>query len=134
MVRRVLAVLSQTEVLFAGLLLAAFLALYWALRGAPIGHAVADDRDADEEAPSPGYRDRVAAAAVAGLLLVVVGAYVAMAYHVLASLPAFAAGFAVLIATIRANRKHRHASPSIRRVVQFADASLNASLLAGILI
>ncbi len=71
MVHRVLTFLSQTGIWFAGLALAAFLVLFWALRGAPIGQAAREE--ADDDAPAAGYRDRVIAAMVGGLLLIAVG-------------------------------------------------------------
>lgn len=124
--------LARVEIVVGGLTLAAFLALYWVLRGAPLGQAAAPEPDA--EAPPAGHRDRVAAAAVGGLLLVALGAVVAVGWGIPWSLPLFALGFGTVLATIRLNRRHRHASPTLRRVVQLADAVLNGALLAGVLI
>ena len=100
----------------------------WVLRGAPIGQA-AEEED-DEDAPAAGYRDRVVAAVVAGLLLVVAGAYVAAARSVPWSLPLFALGFGLVLTLIQANRRHRHGSPSLRRTIAFADTALTTTLLA----
>ena len=66
MTARVLAFLARTEVWVAGLVVVAFLVLYWALRGAPNGQAA---EEGDEDAPGPGYRDRVVAAVVADLVV-----------------------------------------------------------------
>ncbi len=59
MTGRFVAFLARTDVWVAGLALVAFLVLYWALRGAPIGQAA---EEGDEDAPGAGYRDRVVAA------------------------------------------------------------------------
>lgn len=124
--------LARPEVWIGALSLAAFLALYWALRGAPLGQAARDEQDSD--APSAGYRDRVVAASVIGMLLIAAGGYVAMAVSIPWSLVPFGLGFGTLIALVRANHRYRHASPSLRRVVRYSHAALNGSLLAGILI
>jgi hypothetical protein len=114
------------------LALAAFLVLTWVLRGAPPGQAaIAED---DEKAPRAGYRDRVVFAMVFGLLLIMAGAYVALARNLLWSLPLFGLGFALVICLIAYNRRYRHASPSLRRTIELSTAFLNAALLAGILI
>ena len=131
MTGRVLAFLARTEVWVAGLALVAFLVLYWALRGAPIGQAA---EEGDEDAPGAGYRDRVVAAVVAGLLLVVAGAYVALARSVPWSLPLFALGFGLVLTLIQVNRRHRHGSPTLRRTIAFADTVLTTTLLLGVLI
>ncbi|HEX8200800.1 MAG TPA: GldG family protein [Isosphaeraceae bacterium] len=128
----VLEVLSRAELVVGGLMVAAFLALYWLVRGAPLGQAAPEEPDA--EAPPAGVRDRAAAAAVGGLLLVALGAVVAAGWSIPGSLPLFALGFGAVIATIRVNRRHRHASPSLRRVTRFADAVLHGALLAGVLV
>ncbi len=52
--------------------MAAFLLLTWALCGAPLGQA-ARSEDETDDAPGAGYRDRVVAAMVGGLLLVLRG-------------------------------------------------------------
>ncbi|HEV3166244.1 MAG TPA: Gldg family protein [Isosphaeraceae bacterium] len=121
-----------TIVLIIGLSLAAFLVLFWALRGAPMGQAAEED-DADE-APRAGYRDRVVAAAIVGLVVVAIGAYVAIEVSIPWSVPLFAVGFGMVITLVSVNRRFRHASPTLRRVVQFANAALTATLLGGILI
>src|SRR5262249_14678987 len=80
------------------------------------------------------YRDRMIAAVVVGLLVIASGAYLAMTRGILLSVPTFALGFGLLIFLVARNRRHRHASPTLRRTVDFSTAFLNASLLAGILI
>ncbi len=115
-----------------GLLLAAGLAISWVLRGAPVGQSA--EEEADEDAPRSRYRDRVVAAAVAGLLLIAAGAYIAASRSIPGSLPLFAAGFAIVVSLNRANRRYRHASPSLRRVTDASGTALNTALLAGILI
>ena len=122
----------QVPVVWLGALgFAAFLVLFWALRGAPIGQAVEGEAD---EAPGGGYRDRVIAAMAVGLMLVCAGAYVASAYGVLWSIPVFAAGFGIVITLIMVNRRHRHGSPALRRTIDLSNALLNAGLIAGVLI
>ncbi len=39
-----------------------------------------------------------------------------------------------MLALVAFNRRYRHASPSLRRTIEFSAAFLNATLLAGILI
>ncbi len=53
---------------------------------------------------------------------------------ILGSLPLFVVGIVGEILLVRSNRRYRHASPSLRRVVQFTDAALTGSLFAGVLI
>lgn len=127
-----LSFLSMPWVWVVGLAVAAFLVLFWALRGAPIGQAAQGD-DA-VEAPRAGYRDRVVAAAVVGLLLVAAGAYVAASVSIPWSLPLFAVGFGIVIALVSINRRYRHASPTLRRTLQFANTALATALIAGVLI
>ena len=122
----------RTEVWVAGSALAAFLVGIWALRGAPPGQAATAEEDT--EAPRAGYRDRIVAAVVVGLILILSGAYVALSRGVPWSLPIFALGFGLVLTLLAYNRRYRHASPSLRRTVDFSSAFLNASLLAGILI
>ncbi|HWE39544.1 MAG TPA: GldG family protein [Isosphaeraceae bacterium] len=129
---RVVEWLSNVYVWTAGLGLAAILMLSWVLRGAPIGQRA--EVEADDEAPGAGYRDRTVAAAVFGLALMGLGAFVAATKSIPWSLPLFAIGFGVVVLLVRHNRRYRHASPSLRRVVQVSDAVLNAALLAGVLI
>ena len=59
---------------------------------------------------------------------------VAIARGIPWSLPIFALGFGLVLVLIAFNRRYRHASPSLRRTIDFSSAFLNASLLAGILI
>ena len=133
MLDRLKELMSISGVAVAGLSLAAFLALFWLLRGAPPGQA-ADESGASDESPGTGYRDRVVAAAVIGMVLLGVGAYLAMAVSIPWALAPLAAGFATLLVLVSTNRRHRHASPTLRRVVQFADAAATGGLLAGVLV
>ncbi|MBV8231547.1 MAG: GldG family protein [Planctomycetaceae bacterium] len=123
--------LSRTEFWVVALGLAAFLVLHWILRGAPLGQSAEEEAD---EAPAPGYRDRVVAAVVLGLLLVLAGAYVAVTRSVPWSLPPFALGFGIVMTLIAINQRHRHASPVLRRTVELSHAALTATLVAGVLI
>jgi hypothetical protein len=111
---------------------AVFLTVTWVLRGAPPGLSAAAEEDA--EAPRAGYRDRIIAAVVVGLMLIMLGAYCALARGILWSLPFFAMGFGLVLYLIAHYRRFRHASPILRRTIDFSTAFLNASLLAGILI
>jgi len=131
MSERFLIFLSRGDVWAVGLSLAGFLALFWLIRGAPIGQATREEPD---EAPGAGYRDRVVAASVVGFLLVLAGAYLAAAVGIPWSIPAFAAGFGTVVAVLRANRRYRHASPTLRRVVDFSNTALTGSLVAGVLV
>lgn len=115
----------------SGLALAAFLVLFWALRGAPIGQAVEGEGD---EAPRGGYRDRVIAAMVVGLMLVCAGVYVASAHGVLWSIPVFGLGFGIVLTLITVNRRYRHGSPALRRTIDLSNTLLNAALIAGVLV
>lgn len=124
--------LARPEVWLVGVALAAFLALAWAIRGAPIGQAAREEPGPGS--PSPGRRDRLAALAALGVVLVACGAYLAPAVGIPWSFPAFGLGFASLIAAGRGARPYRHVSPVLRRVVRFSETALTASLLAGILL
>ncbi len=127
-----LAFLARNDVWIVASALAAFLALTWALRGSVLGRSAEAEDDAD--APRAGYRDRTVIAVVVGLILIMAGAFVAMARGVPWSLPFFALGFGLVLTLIARNRRYRHASPSLRRTIAFSSAFLNSSLLAGILI
>lgn len=109
-----------------------FLTLFWVLRGLPPGRASAGELD--EEAPSAGHRDRVVAAVAVGLLLIVLGAYLAVARGALWSAPVFAMGFGLVLSLGAVNRRYRHSSPSLRRAVESSSAILNIVLVAGVLI
>lgn len=124
--------LSQTGVWVGVLGLASFLALFWVLRGVPLGQAARDEDDVD--APRGGYRDRVIAAVTLGLVLIVVGAYLAATRGVAWAAPAFALGFGTVLTLVAINRRHRHGSPALRRTLDLSTAALNASLLLGVLI
>lgn len=123
--------LARPEMWALALAFAAFLVLYWALRGSPVGQAAEDE---GEDAPRGGYRDRVIAAVVLGLILVMAGAYVALNRSVPWSIPPFVVGFGILLTLNTVNQRHRHASPTLRRTVDVSSTLLNATLIAGILI
>ncbi|QDV34572.1 GldG family protein [Tautonia plasticadhaerens] len=129
---RVLELLGSEAAAVAGLVVVVALALYWFLRGAPLGQSAEQERDA--EAPPARYRDRMAAATTLGVLGIALGAYVALRFGVPQSIAVFAIAFGVLLLTMRSNRPHRHASPSLRRMARFADATMTGALLAGVLI
>ena len=131
MSQRVLEFLSRPDVWAAAIALAGFLTLTWVIRGAPIGQAT---REEPEDAPISSYRDRVVASAVIGFLLVLVGGYLAAAVGIPWSLPAFAAGFGIVLSVLRVNRRYRHVSPTLRRVLEFSNTALTTSLMAGILV
>jgi hypothetical protein len=133
MTQRLLLFLSKGEVWVGALGLAAFLVLFWALRGAPLGQATRDE-DEGEDSPGAAYRDRVVLAMVGGLLLVLGGAYLALSGRLAWSFPAFALGFGIVLTLIAVNRRYRHASPSLRRTIELSNMALTASLIAGILI
>jgi hypothetical protein len=125
--------LFSHEVLWlAAAALAAGLIVAWILRGAPPGQATTAEDDA--HAPRSGYRDRMIAGVVVGLLLIAGGGYAALSRGILFSVPIFALGFGLVIFLIARNRRYRHSSPSLRRTIDFSTTFLNASLLAGILI
>jgi hypothetical protein len=123
--------LAMPGIWVAALSVAAFLVLFWMMRGAPIGQGPTGE---GEDAPAAGYRDRVIAAVVFGLVLLLVGGYLALGGRVVWSLPVFALGFAMVLVLVAKNRKHRHGSPALRRAIEISDAVLTATLLAGILI
>jgi hypothetical protein len=132
MLQAILRFLSLTEFWVGALGLAAFLALFWVLRGAPVGQSVrAED---DDEAPRGGYRDRVVAAVTLGLMLILVGGYIAITRGPAWSIPAFLLGFGTVFSLVLINQRYRHGSPTLRRTVDVSTATLNASLFAGILI
>jgi ABC-type uncharacterized transport system len=124
---------TRPGVLVGGLAIAFFLVLTWVLRGTPLGQAIGDEPEG-EGRPEPGRRDRAVMTAVSGLLLVAIGAYVAFAVGVLWSVPVFAVGYALVARTIHDNRPFRHASPTLRRVVNVSDTAMTASLIAGVLV
>ncbi len=125
-------VFSREEFWLAAAALAAGLAVAWILRGAPPGQAATLEDDVD--APRSGYRDRLIVAVVVGLLLIALGAFLAVSRGLLWSAPVFALGFGLVLFLIARNRRYRHASPTLRRTIDFSTAFLNASLLAGILL
>ena len=111
---------------------ASFLVLFWILRGVPPGVAATGD-DATG-APAAAYRDRVIAGVATGLLLILLGTWLAATSGVLWALPPFAMGFGLVLTLIAINDRYRHDSPSLRRTVTLSRAALNASLVAGTLI
>jgi hypothetical protein len=125
-------ILSLTEFWIGGLGLAAFLTLFWVLRGAPPGQAV--EVEEDQDAPRGGYRDRVVSVVCLGMLLILGGAYLAVSRGIAWSLPAFVLGFGTVLSLVMINRRYRHGSPTLRRTVDLASAALNATLFAGVLI
>ncbi len=123
---------SREEFWLAAAAVAAGLVVAWIMRGAPPGQKTALEDDAD--APRSGYRDRTIAGVVVGLLLIAGGGFLAVSRGLLWSMPVFGVGFGLVLFLIARNRRHRHASPTLRRTIDFSTAFLNASLLAGILI
>jgi ABC-type uncharacterized transport system len=124
--------LSREEFWLAASAVAVGLVVAWILRGAAPGQAGKAEDDA--EAPRSGYRDRMIAGVIVGLLLIAGGGYFALSRGILLSVPVFALGFGLVIFLIARNRRYRHASPTMRRTIDFSTAFLNASLLGGILI
>jgi ABC-type uncharacterized transport system len=131
MSQNVLDFLGRPDVWAVAAALAGFLTLTWVLRGAPLGQAASEESG---ESPASGYRDRVVASAVIGFLLVLAGAYLAATVGIPWSIPAFAAGFGIVLAVLRVNRRYRHVSPTLRRVLEFSNTALTASLVGGILV
>lgn len=132
MSERVLTFLGRGDVLIAGAALAAFLVLSWVLRGAAPGRAV--EGETDSEAAPAGRRDRMVFGVAFGLLLILVGAFVAIGRGVPWSLPIFGLGFGIVLSLTRINRRYRHSSPILRRTIDVSGAFLDLSLLAGVLI
>jgi hypothetical protein len=128
----VMTFLSLAEVWVGLLGLAAFLALFWVLRGAPIGQAVPTEDDL--ESPKGGYRDRVIGAVTVGMLLILCGGYLAITKGLAWSIPAFGLGFATVLALTLMNERYRHGSPSLRRALSVSTAAVNLSLVGGTLI
>ncbi|MGP0067319.1 MAG: Gldg family protein [Isosphaeraceae bacterium] len=129
---KILTFLGRSETWIVGAALVVFLVVTWVLRGASVLQAAAAEEDAD--APRAGYRDRIVAGVVVGLMLILGAAYVALGRGIPLSIPIFAMGFGLVLTLIRVNRRYRHASPSLRRTIDFSDTFLNTSLLAGVLI
>ena len=128
----VMTFLSLAEVWVGLLGLAAFLALFWVLRGAPIGQAVPTEDDL--ESPKGGYRDRVIAAVTVGMLLILCGGYLALTKGISWSIPFFGLGFATVVALTLMNERYRHGSPSLRRALSVSTAAVNLALVGGTLI
>lgn len=119
--------------LWAGMLgLAVFLVVCWFLRGAPLGQRA--EEETEPGIPGPRARDWAVIVTALGLLAILAGGFVALAYHIAWSLPCFMAGFALLWRQAQVHRPHRHASPTLHRVVRFAEGAMTASLLGGIVV
>ncbi len=123
---------GKTIFWLAAMAFAIGLALFWALRGTVPGRSAPTETDPD--APPHRRRDLAALLAVLGLLLIGVGAYVAGMVGIPWAVPIFVAGFALESWVGKANRRYRHASPSMRRIVRFVEGATTASLFAGVLI
>ena len=130
MSQRVLDFLSRPEVWAIASALAGFLTLTWVLRGAPIGQAT---REEPGGAPSSSsiatawWRsavDRVPAGPGRGDIL-------AAAVGIPWSLPAFAAGFGIVLAVLRVNRRYRHVSPTLRRALDFSTRKCTSTASLG---
>ncbi|MBV8488700.1 MAG: hypothetical protein JO161_10515, partial [Planctomycetaceae bacterium] len=132
MLEALLLLMKSTVFVVGALALASFLTIYWILRGAPPLQAVAVEPDT--EAPSSGYRERLMLEVTSGMVLVLVGAYVALAQGIGWSIPVLAAGVGLVVWPNFKGRRYRHASPSVRRASELSRIFLNAALLAGILI
>ncbi|WP_165249245.1 Gldg family protein [Paludisphaera soli] len=124
--------LGRAEVWIGLAAVGAFLVLFWTLRGAPPG--LSAGKDDEEGAPASAYRDRVIAGVATGLLLILLGAALAMTRGVLWSLPVFALGLGLVATLIVVNERYRHVSPALRRTVAISRAVLNTGLVAGLLI
>ena len=124
---------DRPEVWVAALLVAAFWDLLDPPR-APSGQAAAVEDD--ENAPPPGYRDRVIAGVAAGLVLILLGGYLASTLTRASSgrFPSFGLGLGLVLYLNIANRRYRHASPILRRTSDLPACSSTRALLAGILI
>ena len=129
---KILIFLGRSDTWIVGSAIVVFLVLTWVLRGATVLQVAEAEEDAD--APRAGYRDRIVAGVVVGLMLILAASYIAVARGILWSLPIFALGFGLVLTLIQFNRRYRHASPSLRRTIDFSDTFLNTSLLAGVLI
>ncbi|HEU5118383.1 MAG TPA: GldG family protein [Isosphaeraceae bacterium] len=127
-----LGLVSRPETWLAGLSVAGFLALFWWLRGAPVGQSVKEPDVAS--GPVPRRRDVWVALAALGVVLVAAGAYVAPVYGIPASLPVFAMAVVTIQAAARGAKPYRHSSPVCLRVVRFSETALTAAMLTGILV
>ena len=132
MLQGLLLMLGSTVVVVGALALASFLMIYWILRGAPPLQAAAIEPD--KEAPSSGYRERLILEVTSGMVLVLVGAYVACSQGISWSIPVLAAGVGLVVWPNFTARQYRHASPGVRRASELSRIFLDAALLAGILI
>jgi hypothetical protein len=122
--------LARPETWVIALALASFLTIYWALRGAPPGQSTADEDDKD----APPRRDLLIAGVTAGLVLIIVGAYLCVTLGVLWSIPPLALGVGLTLWLNLACQRYRHVSPVLRRTAELSSLMLNAALLAGVLV
>ena len=70
----------------------------------------------------------------AGLVLILLGSYLAATWGVLWSIPAFGLGVGLALYLNIASQRYRHASPVLRRTSELSSLFLNGALLAGVLI
>jgi hypothetical protein len=132
MLQGLLLPLGSTVFVVGALALASFLTIYWILRGAPPLQAAAVELDAD--APSIGFREGLILKVTAGMVLIIVGACIAVSQGILWSAPVLAAGMGLVVWPNLRARQYRHASPIVRRTSELSRIFLDAALLAGILI
>jgi hypothetical protein len=97
-----------------------------------------DARGTEDDGGEPPGASRLAAAAVhactlAGVGLLLAGAYLAVRHGVPWALPAFGLGFGVLIGLSRSDRLARAEDLSLRRAGRAAETALTLALLAGVL-
>ncbi|WP_165219151.1 Gldg family protein [Aquisphaera insulae] len=113
-----------------GLGVAAFLALYWTLRGAAPGMSIVED---EPGAMPARRRDLLIAGLAGGLVALVLGALMAFTAGILPAIPVMAAGTGLAFRLIVVARRYRHASPVLGRAAEISATLLNAGLLAGVL-
>jgi hypothetical protein len=131
MFQNVPTLLTRPEAWVTALLVASFLTIYWTLRGSPPGQSTPVEDD--QSAPSPRRRDLLIAGVTAGLVLIVLGAYLCFTQGVLWSIPALGLGVGLALWLNMVCQRHRHASPVLRRTAELSRLFLNAALLAGVL-
>lgn len=108
----------------AGLAAASLAATIMSLRDKP---------PVEGEDPPEGFVKRLSIAALLALATIIAGACVAAIRSPAWSAPLFFVGFGGILALTARNRRLRHASPVLRRIVDLADATLTAILIAGVL-
>jgi hypothetical protein len=128
-----LSMLFAHQEVWVGLLaLGAMLAIFWILRGSPPGQSAGIEDD--EDALPPGHRDRLIAGVSVGLVLILLGSYLAATWGVIWSVPAFAIGIGLALYLNMASQRYRHASPVLRRTSELSSLFLNGALITGILL